>query len=236
MLAIRPPEYFPGLKYMALVQLVDCFVLADTLEYRRQSFQNRARLRNPQGWQWITVPLEAHQRGRPIHEVAINRNDPWKGKHWRAFQYNYRSTPYFEYFEPQVEPFFQREWTTLGGLTSTSVELLHELMGLSTELMRASKLDGAPDTVDSILEAVDEQALVTDPASADPASTERGTGAGTAHTFHFDAPTYHQNFEGFEPGMSTSDLLFNYGPEARSILADHTRTEPSHPAEQDAVD
>jgi len=231
MLAIRPPEYFPGLRYMALVQHVDCFVLADTLAYRRQSFQNRARLRNPQGWQWITVPLEAHQRDRPIHEVAINRNDPWKGKHWRAFQYNYRSTPYFEYFEPQVEPFFQREWATLGGLTSTSVELLHELMGLSTQLVRASNLGGAPDTVESILEAVDEQTLVTDPASA-----ERGAAAGTAHTFHFDAPTYHQNFEGFEPGMSTSDLLFNYGPEACSILADHSQTEPSHPAGQDAVD
>lgn len=226
MVAIRPPEYFPGLRYMALMQHVDCFVLADTMTYRRQSFQNRARLRNPQGWQWITIPLKAHQRGEPIHAAAINQNDPWKGKHWRAFQYNYRSTPYFEYFEPQVEPFFQREWATLGALTSASVELLHELMGLSTQLVRATDLNNTPHTIADILVAVGAEQRVVDPESP-----EEYTGDRSAYAFHFDAPTYHQNFEGFEPGMSAADLLFNYGPEARSILANHAHVVPLHTAD-----
>ena len=145
--AIHSPEYFPRLPYMALVQHVDRFVLADTFEYRGQSFQNRARLRNPQGWQWIAVPLRAHQKRNAIESVTINEDDPWIGKHWRALQYNYRSTPYFEYFEPRLEPFFQEEWTNLGALTCASIELLHELMDLSTQLVRASSLDGAPSSM-----------------------------------------------------------------------------------------
>ena len=147
MIAIQPPAYFPGLRYVALMQHVDYFVLADTFRYSQSAAPSRSRLRNPQGWQWITVPLRPHQKGRPIHEVAINEDDPWKGKHWRAFQYNYRSTPYFEFFEPEVEPFFERRWDTLGRLTCASVLLLHDMLDLTTTVLRASEMKGAPDTV-----------------------------------------------------------------------------------------
>lgn len=219
MIAVRPPEYFPRLSYMALVQHVDRFILADTFQYSRQSFQNRSKLRNPQGWQWITVPLEAHQHGRAIRHVHINQQDPWIGKHWRAFQYNYRSTPYFEYFESEVEPFFEREWTTLGALTCASVELLHELMGLTTPLVRASELEGTPASLSSILDAVGDGAMVSPPAAAPHDAAE----ADEVQVFQYETPSYRQNFEGFEPGMSVADLLFNYGPEATSMLAEGGR-------------
>lgn len=221
MVAVRPPEYFPRLSYMALVQHVDRFVLADTFQYSRQSFQNRSKLRNPQGWQWISVPLEAHQHGRFIRQVRINRRDPWIAKHWRAFQYNYRSTPYFEYFEPALEPFFNRDWATLGALTCASVELVHELMGFSTPLVRASELDGAPDTLAAILTAVEGKAVLSPPDAA----PHDAAVAPEIRVFRFDGPTYRQNFAGFEPGMSGADLLFNYGPETRTILTEGVRVE-----------
>lgn len=226
MIAVRPPEYFPRLSYMALVQHVDRFVLADTFSYRRRTFQNRSRLRNLQGWQWISVPLTAHQGGRPIHRVQINQQAPWVGKHWRAFQYNYRSTPYFEYFEPEVEPFFEQTWAALGALTCASVTLLHERMEFSTPIVRASELDGAPDTLAAILAAVGDDVLAV-PADAPPPDDV----AAEVHRFYYDPPTYRQNFEGFEPGMSAADLLFNYGPEARSLLAQGTRVEMPGEAE-----
>lgn len=221
MLAIRPPAYFPGLRYMAHLQQVDHFVLADTVPYRRRSSQRRSRLRNPQGWQWISVPLRAHQQGQPLYEAAINDDDPWKGKHWRALQYNYRSTPYFEFFESQIEPIFEQEWDTLGRLTCATVELLHDMMDLATTLHRASELDGAPGTVEAILEQIDDTALVVDANSAD----DESSAVQSDYVFHFDPPTYYQNFSGFEPDMSAVDLIFNYGPEAQTLLAQHARVE-----------
>jgi hypothetical protein len=50
--------------------------------------------------------------------------------------------------------------------------------------------------------------------------------ASAQHVLRFDEPTYHQNFSGFEAGMSAVDLLFNYGPEARSHLAERSHVEP----------
>jgi hypothetical protein len=214
--AIRPPEYFPNLAYFALMHEADLFVVADTFRYRRQTFQNRAKLRNPNGWQWITVPLESYGYNEPIREVQIETGGRWLEKHWRAFQYNYRSSPYFEYFESRIEPFFEREWTELGALTCASVELLHDLLDLSTPLVRASTLEGTPRTADEVMEHVEAQTLIIPEEDAG----RHASGAMEIQTLAYESPTYRQNFEGFEPGMSAADVLFNYGPEAVSIIAE----------------
>ena len=110
MLAVRPPEYWPRLSYFALMDRVERFVLADTFQYSRQSFQNRAKLRTPQGWQWISVPLRGGQHGRPVCDVAIEGVPYCMGKHWRAFTFNYHATPFFAYYEDAFRPLFDAEW------------------------------------------------------------------------------------------------------------------------------
>lgn len=214
MIAVRPPEYFPGLAYTALLAHVDVFVLADTFQYSRQSFQNRARLRNPDGWQWISIPLHGGQHGTAIRAARIDTRARWQKKHWRAFMYNYRSTPYFELYEPTFRPFFEESWETLGAATCASVELIHRLMGLSNQVVRASALPGAPDTLPAIVQAVEADALLSPKHAAayDAASVD------DLAVFHYEEPTYRQNFEGFEPGMTALDVLFNYGPETHRYL------------------
>ena len=104
---IRPPDYWPGIAYMALIDRADRVVLADTFQYSRQSFQNRARLRTPQGWQWISIPLRGRQHGTPIREVMIWQRPAWLRKHLKALVYNYRGTPFFTYYEPALTDLFQ---------------------------------------------------------------------------------------------------------------------------------
>jgi len=199
MYAIRPPEYFPSLPFWALMLRCERFMLADTFQYSRQSFQNRARIRNPEGWQWITVPLKGRQHGLAIRDVEIDKTVPWRGKHFRALSYNYRSTPYFEFYEDAVASFFDTEWTRLGELTVASIGLAAELLGVEVPEIYGD--DGA-DTGD----LGEELLLESDQARLPGMRLE------------FNEPDYEQNFDGFEPGLSILDLLFNYGPEAKGIL------------------
>lgn len=214
MIAIRPPEYFPRLSYVGLIQHVDHFVLADTFPYRRQSFQDRSKLRSPQGWHWISIPIFGKREGAPIREVEIKTEGRWLEKHWRSFLYNYRTTKYFEFFESSFRPFFDRSWTELGPCTCRSVEVLSDLFGFRTSVTRASELDGAPSDLRGILRATEADVLAT---------VEEEHSCLTAEVevqpLTYEHPTYHQNFEGFEPGLSAADLVFNYGREARRILA-----------------
>ena len=224
--AVRPPEYLPGLAYMALAAAVDTFVLADTFQYSNKSFQNRAKLRSPQGWHWISVPLHGKQHGRPIREVEIENKRKWTRSHRRSFEYNYRSTPYFEYYEERFVPLFEKQWKRLGALTCASVELLHGLLELDSRLVRASALAGEPTSVPAVLDALEAsgQAMLLAPPSAADHDADLVQEAGA---FRYEAPSYHQNFAGFEPGMSTADMLFNYGPDTAAMLRDHASVTPA---------
>ncbi|MFB6247312.1 MAG: WbqC family protein, partial [Salinibacter sp.] len=100
-------------------------------------------------------------------------------------------------------------WEVLSDCVCRSVGLQMELMGLDTPVTRATALDGRPARLDAILEATGADALAQPvdqaPSDACPVPVE---------PVHYEHPTYRQNFEGFEPGMTALDLLFNYGREA----------------------
>lgn len=210
MIAIQPPAYFPPLDYTALVAHVDHFILADTFRYRAETFQNRSKLRNAQGGHWITIPLFGHPEGRPLCDVDIETGGRWREKHWRSFLYDYRSTMYFSFYKERFKPFFEEEWQTLVDCTCRSVRLQAGLFGIDTPITRATALDGAPDSRAAILEAVDDEGPLVVPAAETPIDDVRVPVQSVA----YDHPTYRQNFEGFEPGMTALDLVFNYGREA----------------------
>jgi hypothetical protein len=214
MIAVQPPAYFPPLAYTALMYHVDHFVLADTFRFRRKTFQNRSKLRNAQGSHWIRIPLFGRPEGGRIHAVDIETGGRWREKHWRSFLYDYRSTMYFEYFADTLRPFFDVEWTTLADCTGRSVELQAELFGISTPITRAQELDGAPSTLEGIVRAAQADTVAVPAGQEVPDALDA-----TVHRIGYDHPTYRQNFEGFEPGMTALDLLFNYGREAPRRMA-----------------
>lgn len=214
MFAVRPPEYFPRLAFVSLMMQVDEVVLADTFQYSRQSYQNRTRVRNPQGWQWLSIPLVGGQHGRPVCAVEIDNRTFWLKKHWRALVYNYRSSAYFEWYEPELRPFFHQEWTHLGAVTCASIDLVHRMLGMSVRVVRASALPGRPASLPAVTHAMKGQPLL---APEEVVEVEREQVA-TVQSFRYEEPTYRQNFDGFEPGQSVLDVLFNYGPDARYVI------------------
>ncbi|MDX1548907.1 MAG: WbqC family protein [Rhodothermales bacterium] len=218
MLAIRPPEYFPGLEYAALLLQAGAVVLADTFQYSRQSFQNRARLRTPDGWQWISVPLERGQHGAAIAGTRLREGTGWQRTHWKALVFNYGAAPFFDAYAPRLRPLFEQPWTLLGALTCATVAAVHALLEAPSRLVRASALDGAPADLPKVLAAAGGGPLLVPEAVA---AVDAGHAA-EAYALRCVPPVYRQAFAGFEPGMSALDLLFNYGPEARRILDERT--------------
>lgn len=203
---------------MALLDRADVLVIADTFQYSRQSLQNRALLRTPDGRQWISIPLRGRQHGLPILDVAIHGKRGWLRKHWRALHFNYRTTPYFEYYEEQLRPVFEREWSCLADLTVRSIELTCRLLGIQTRIVRASQLiaeDRRPDKPESVRDILGRMGR------ADLIVPEEAAAADlpiASKLLTFEEQERRQNFAGFEPGMSTLDLVFNYGPDASAMI------------------
>ena len=208
-IAICPPEYFPGLAFSALMQAVDIFVLADTFQYSRQSYQNRTRIRSAQSWQWVSVPLKGGQHGRPQCKTRVRQESGWRKRHWKAFLFNYSATPFFEYFAPQLKALYDAEWTTLSQLTCRTAQLTHQWLSLEGSMLMASEMPGRPSTVSDVLDALPQGILIRAQGVPQPEARLE---------LSYEHPQYRQAFDGFHAPMCALDLLFNYGPDSPSIL------------------
>jgi len=84
-IAISQPTYLPWLGYFDLIDQVDVFVLLDSVQFEKQSWQQRNRIKTPTGLQWLTVPVEFRGRlGQRIMEVIIRDDPDLPKKHLRA--------------------------------------------------------------------------------------------------------------------------------------------------------
>ena len=217
MYAHEPPEYFPSLVFFAQMAAVDRFVVDDGLQYSRQSFQNRARLRTPDGIQWITVPLTGGQFGRSIADTEIDHSQNWVTRHLKALRFNYGSAPFYGHYLPALEEILRRDSARLGELTRALVACLHAQLRLTSRLVFTSEPHAGAGAERRVfdLTAGPESArirLVRTSMSADDGDADR------TEILNFTCPEYRQNFPGFAPDLSVLDLLFNLGPDAAHIL------------------
>ncbi len=219
-IAIRPPEYLPRLHYVALMQSVDVFVLADTFQYSRQSYQNRARVRTPQGTHWLSIPLQGRQHGHPINETVIDNRVHWRSKHLRSISFNYSQSPFFGFVESSIAELYNADWIHLSDVTCQSVKMIQEMYQVQCSVVRASALAGCPASLEAILEVMPAKTLVV------PAEDTHQLAASPipVAALHVQEPPYRQHFEGFYPGTSALDLLCNYGPEAPGMVRRSVRS------------
>lgn len=211
MIAALAPDYFPGIEYCAVMASVERFVVVDSFQYSRQSFQNRARLRAPDGYQWISIPLIGGQFGKAIQDVRIDNTQNWAKKHEKALVYNYGKAPFFEHYASDVFDSIRSGSELLGSVTVDTVVLVHRLLDLESELiighMARRFAEGMPESPPV------EELLFPENCQRSPYCAKH-----RHRIMRFEHPNYRQQFSGFESGMSVLDLLFGYGPAATGIL------------------
>jgi hypothetical protein len=69
--SIHQPETYPQLGYFNKIYHSDLFVFLDCVNYRKNYFQNRNRIRGKQGDVWLTLPVSG---GGRINEKTYERN------------------------------------------------------------------------------------------------------------------------------------------------------------------
>ncbi|MFZ1132843.1 MAG: WbqC family protein [Terriglobales bacterium] len=236
-IAIAQPTYLPWLGYFDLLDQVDQFVLLDTVQFEKQSWQQRNRIKTPTGLLWLTVPVVFRGRlGQRIVDVEIRDPDFWRD-HLRAVELNYRRAPFFDrYYPPLQEVLSASPGLRLAELTVTLVRWLVEDMGITTPIVRSSELavDGKrTELLGEICNLSGATTYVSPLGSADYLLDELPilTGRGVEVVFqHYEHPTYRQLFPPFQPYASVLDLLFNEGENSLAAIRSGRR-EPLAPTE-----
>src|SRR5271169_2190069 len=136
-IAISQPTYLPWIGYLDLIDQVDTFVFLDNVQFEKQSWQHRNRIKTPTGLQWLTVPVLFRGRfGQLINEVEI-RDIEFSRNHLRAIELNYRRAPFFnDYFEQLSSRMTTKTRCSSGALIADLdidlIEWFMNLLGIET--------------------------------------------------------------------------------------------------------
>lgn len=90
---VHQPQFLPWLGYLDKIARADLFVVLDQVQFKKQEWQNRNRIRTACEWQWLTVPV-LQRFGQRIEEVRVNRQVDWRRQHLRALTMHYAKAPY----------------------------------------------------------------------------------------------------------------------------------------------
>jgi len=221
---IHQPHYLPWLRYFEKVARSDLFIILDDVQYEKNGYQNRNRIKTAQGPLTLTVPV-LKPLMRPIGEIGIDEASGWRERHRRAIVQSYSRAPHFARYWPELEPFYLRAWDRLGELNREMLAVFLRLLEIPTCVRISSELGVAAASshrLAALCRAVGGTEYLSGSfavgAYLDPA-TLRGAGIGLALQ-EWRAPEYSQLYPaaGFAADLSILDLLFNEGPRSRDIL------------------
>lgn len=105
--AIHQPHYLPYLGYFDKMYHSDVFVFLDTVQFEKNGWQNRNKIRTSNGSQWLTVPVRRKKLGQRIYDAKIDATQvSWKRKHFRSIEQNYSKAKYFEKYWPELKKLY----------------------------------------------------------------------------------------------------------------------------------
>jgi len=229
--AIAQPTYLPWLGYFDLIDQVDAFVILDHVQFEKQSWQHRNRIKTPTGLQWLTVPVIFRGRfGQSIREVEVRDREFWR-RHLRAIEVNYRRALFFgDYFPELSARLTGPERSRLVDLNVWLIEWFMSILGVRTPLFFSSRLNvpgKRTQLLANICSSQDAGTYVSPIGSAEYLLPEIDLLKGRSievRFHHYLHPEYRQLFPPFRSHACILDLIFNEGPKSGAVMRQGRRT------------
>ena len=188
------PAYLPNIHYMAWVVSQIEIVMVTNKPYQKQTFRNRSEIYGANGKLKLTIPIiHSKEKERQIDEtVIIHYENSWQQKHWKSLENAYRSSPFFEFYEDDLYPFYHQKFEKLMDYNIKLIKMVLHLLNSEVKLLFNEETD---DDFDDLIIA--------------------------KHGLKKKTPLYQQVFQfkhGFISNLSILDLLFNLGPQSLEYL------------------
>ena len=170
--------------------------------WQKQTYRNRCVIATTQGVQALTVPVskgtDSRQPSAPVARLILSDHGNWRHLHWQALQSAYGESPFFEYYEDDLRPFFtEHRWQLLLDFNDAICRKMCELLDIHPHIGRTTSFQPLGSTDHDYRYAIQPKHPQPDP--------------------FFTPLPYHQVYarkHGFLPNLSILDLLMNMGPES----------------------
>ena len=221
--AILQPHYLPYTGFFNLIDKVDVFVFFDNVQFEARSWQNRNRIKTPDGFMWLSVPV-IKKFGQKIKATKINNDIDWQKEHWTAIKHSYSKAKYFNDYKTFFENIYSQKWDNISEMNITIIKSIAEMLGLKTKFVNASELNVTgkrSELLVNICRAVGANHYISNIGSKVYMDKEMHyfNDAGISVDYMIYKPKeYIQLFGEYISHLSAIDVLFNYGKYSREII------------------
>lgn len=192
------PTYFPSISNFAAIAKAETITFEMEDNFQKQTNRNRMYIYSPNGLQMLNIPVkhskDLHQKTK---DIKIETAFDWQKQHFKSLEAAYRSSPFFEYFEDDIRPIFEKKHIFLKDLNFETMNIVSKCLGMPFEYNETSEyFQENPDYSDF-----------------------RNLADGKKDTSKFEEYTqvFGEKF-GFINNLSILDLLFNEGRHAKDYL------------------
>ncbi len=169
--------------------------------YTKQTFRNRIQIYSANGLQNLSIPItKKHKGNNLITDILISYDEDWQSNHLKSIKSAYNNSPFYMYYEDEINDFYKKKHVSLVELNKASIDLIYNLL----EIEIAPKLKTKSYLSYDKTNYIDIREKMTPKIKLDE-SFEK----------------YHQVFSekhGFLENLSILDLLFNEGPRTLEVL------------------
>ncbi|WP_455894006.1 WbqC family protein [Pseudomonas palmensis] len=225
--AILQSNYIPWKGYFDLIAAVDEFIVYDDMQYTKNDWRNRNRIKTPNGLEWLTIPT-GQNINRRIRDVELAPGN-WQAKHWKSLVANYAKAPCWHEVAARLQPLYlDCQHRNLSELNVLLIQAVCDYLGITTRITRSWDYtlgEGKTERLVDLCQQAGATHYVSGPAARDYLD-ERQFADSAIELSWFDYggyPTYPQQWGAFEHGVSILDLLFNCGPRAPDYMRFVTR-------------
>jgi hypothetical protein len=198
MKAILSTTYFGPVQWYQKLNRYEEVHIEHNDSYQKQTYRNRCLIATTNGVQALMVPVATELLGEK-EIIRISDHGNWRHQHWNALSSAYGDSPFFQYYEDDLRPFFTEKWEFLRDYNEAIRQCMCSLIDIQPKVVMTPHYKKSDDLTyfDDFREVIRPKHPLPDPS--------------------FVPQRYYQVYErkhGFLPNMSILDLLFNMGPES----------------------
>ncbi|PKL37863.1 MAG: hypothetical protein CVV44_15100 [Spirochaetae bacterium HGW-Spirochaetae-1] len=221
--AILQSNYIPWKGYFDLINMVDEFILYDDVQYTKNDWRNRNRIKTVQGVQWLSIPVFKESLSQKIKDTKIIQQD-WNKKHWKTIKINYAKAQYFKDYSDNFENAYMTcTYKNLSAINYSFIKAINNILGITTKISFSSEYSFKGDKTEKIISILKEAKAteyLSGPAARDYIDENlfQQEGITLAWMNYSGYREYTQLYPPFEHAVSVIDLIFNEGPKANRYL------------------
>lgn len=128
------PTYFPSISHCVAMAQSEKIVFEIEDNFQKQTNRNRTYIYSPNGIQLLNIPVKhSKQIHQKTKDIKIENDFDWQKQHFKSLEAAYRSSPFFEFFEDEILPIFDKKHQFLMDLNFETLEFVTKCLRMKLD-------------------------------------------------------------------------------------------------------